>query len=134
MPPVVQVAAIPVLEYVLQNGANVDATDLHGRTSLHYAAIFDHLEAAQLLLKHRATRWAVYCVASRQAEAGGSSPRRQAADVHAITHLLKRADVGPYQAELMTVYSWVLTNSTNQNTDDPTTKHPCFVVSTLPPN
>ena len=55
----VQVSAVPVLEYLIQNGANIDAPDLHGRAALHYAAIFDRLEAAQRLLRHRATR---YCV------------------------------------------------------------------------
>ena len=45
-----------MLEYLLQNGASIDAADLHGRAPLHYAAIFDRLDAAQRLLKHRATR------------------------------------------------------------------------------
>lgn len=54
-----QVSAVPVLEYLIQNGANIDAPDLHGRAALHYAAIFDRLEAAQRLLRHRATRYSV---------------------------------------------------------------------------
>ncbi|GBF92752.1 hypothetical protein Rsub_05121 [Raphidocelis subcapitata] len=42
---------IPMMEFLLQNGASWQHTDAHGRTPLHYAVLHDSAEAAKLLMR-----------------------------------------------------------------------------------
>ncbi|KAK9788851.1 hypothetical protein WJX73_007548 [Symbiochloris irregularis] len=49
---------VRVLEYLLQNGAGLEAPDPNGRTPLHYAVIFGKAQAVALLLRRGANRMA----------------------------------------------------------------------------
>lgn len=42
----------PVVEFLLQNGANPNAQTKRGETALHFAAMFGKIEVTELLLKH----------------------------------------------------------------------------------
>lgn len=42
---------VPVLEFLLQNGAACQHTDAHGRTPLHYAVLHDAGECAKVLMR-----------------------------------------------------------------------------------
>ncbi|KAF5562866.1 salicylate hydroxylase [Fusarium napiforme] len=44
----------PIVEALLKHGANVNAEDIDGYVALHFAAIEDHQEMVQLLLRHKA--------------------------------------------------------------------------------
>lgn len=49
---------VRILEYLLQNGAGLEAPDPNGRTPLHYAVIFGRAQAVALLLRRGANRCA----------------------------------------------------------------------------
>ena len=51
-----QAGSVVVAEYLLQNGAPLDACDLHGRTALHIAAILGNTDLVHLLMHHRASK------------------------------------------------------------------------------
>lgn len=46
-----------ILEYLLQNGAGLEAPDPNGRTPLHYSVIFGKASATALLLRRGANRY-----------------------------------------------------------------------------
>ena len=51
-----QVGVARLVEYLLQNGAVLEAPDPHGKTPLHYAVIFGRVGAVTLLLRRGANR------------------------------------------------------------------------------
>lgn len=55
---IVQVGVVRLAEYLLQNGAVIEAPDPQGRTPLHYAVLFSRAGAISLLLRRGANRCA----------------------------------------------------------------------------
>jgi len=45
----------PILKYLLENGANVDATDKIGWTALMYSTSYDSIDDVKLLIDHKAS-------------------------------------------------------------------------------
>ena len=54
----VQVGRLSMLEYLLQNGAQMGHCDPYGRTALHYSIAFSRNEVAKLLIRKGADRCA----------------------------------------------------------------------------
>ena len=47
-----------IVQLLLQHGANIDKTYIHGNTALHYATIHGHLAVVETLLNHGSQAWA----------------------------------------------------------------------------
>ncbi|KAJ7304245.1 hypothetical protein JRQ81_011783 [Phrynocephalus forsythii] len=104
--------SLPLVDFIIQNGGNLDKPTPDGNTALHYAALYNQPNCIKLLLKGKASVHAV--------NAGGETPLDIARKYqHAeCEDLLEQAQAGRLASQIHVDYNWEASQELSYDSED----------------
>ncbi|XP_072836362.2 arf-GAP with SH3 domain, ANK repeat and PH domain-containing protein 3 [Pogona vitticeps] len=105
-------SSLPLVDFVIQNGGNLDKPTPEGNTALHYAAQYNQLNCIKLLLKGKASIHAVNAAGETPLDVARKYKHAECED------LLEQAQAGRLASQIHVDFNWEASQEFSYDSED----------------